>query len=420
LQRLDLTNTQVSGLAPLAALTGLRELYLDNTQVSDLAPLAALTGLRSLNLTNTQVSDLRPLRGLSGLAGSDPIAGIWFDGIPACADPRIASIAALSDTKDRARALLALLNEGGEPPDEAAQTEPDLETLLQGPILSDALADVEKVEERFEAVPIDNGPERTPDKRYRQIIETLAYASRKLGGTATENRIGRELAESFRDYAECLAADLTNARMLNYIGQSIAGVMQDEDALASLDGFDKERIKGFLTENDNLIRGYFPSARKAAEYDTETAPEILVKELPSKIAGVREITDQAKTDGLFAPSVGTALDVLKRRAEGAIKVFMTTGNDKARESAIKELRRASVLVTAFVGKIKGRLVQWLKAQGAYVRDNPYTTFAVNVTVMSSYQAAYNNTIALATSVVAKITPIFEALWQLVGKIPLPF
>ena len=64
---LDLRNTPVSDVAPLAALTGLQNLDLRNTPVSDVAPLAALTVLQVLDLRNTQVSDVAPLAALTGL-----------------------------------------------------------------------------------------------------------------------------------------------------------------------------------------------------------------------------------------------------------------------------------------------------------------------------------------------------------------
>ena len=64
---LDLFRTNVSDLAPLAWLKGLRKLHLSFTKVSDLAPLAGLTGLHTLYLSFTKVSDLAPLAGLTGL-----------------------------------------------------------------------------------------------------------------------------------------------------------------------------------------------------------------------------------------------------------------------------------------------------------------------------------------------------------------
>ena len=67
LQRLDLTATGVTDLAPLAGLTELQWLYLTSTGVTDLAPLAGLTGLRGLGLTATGVTDLAPLAGLTSL-----------------------------------------------------------------------------------------------------------------------------------------------------------------------------------------------------------------------------------------------------------------------------------------------------------------------------------------------------------------
>lgn len=61
LYRLWLQNTQVADLAPLAALNYLYELRLDNTQVRELSPLAELQHLHYLSLQRTQISDLSPL-----------------------------------------------------------------------------------------------------------------------------------------------------------------------------------------------------------------------------------------------------------------------------------------------------------------------------------------------------------------------
>jgi internalin A len=62
---------RLSHLGPLAALTGLRELYLSGTLVPDLAPLADLAGLQKLDLSKTQVTDLAPLVGLRCLQWLD-------------------------------------------------------------------------------------------------------------------------------------------------------------------------------------------------------------------------------------------------------------------------------------------------------------------------------------------------------------
>jgi hypothetical protein len=70
---LDLDNTQVSDLTPLAKLTALQSLRLNSTQVSDLTPLAKLTALEILCLHNTQGSDLTPLAKLTALET------LWLD-----------------------------------------------------------------------------------------------------------------------------------------------------------------------------------------------------------------------------------------------------------------------------------------------------------------------------------------------------
>jgi len=64
LERLNLRNTGVTDLTPIAGLTGLERLYLCNTGVTDLAPIAGLIGLKYLYLCNTGVTDLAPIAGL--------------------------------------------------------------------------------------------------------------------------------------------------------------------------------------------------------------------------------------------------------------------------------------------------------------------------------------------------------------------
>ncbi|MCE9610537.1 MAG: hypothetical protein K8R23_10120 [Chthoniobacter sp.] len=69
LQTLNLSDSEVKDLAPLASLTQLQVLGLTNsTNVADLAPLASLTQLKVLGLNGcTGVTDLAPLAGLTQL-----------------------------------------------------------------------------------------------------------------------------------------------------------------------------------------------------------------------------------------------------------------------------------------------------------------------------------------------------------------
>jgi len=67
LTTLDLTGTPATDSSPLAALRSVEELCLSGTQVADLAPLAALDRLTALDLRGTPVADLRPLVGLRRL-----------------------------------------------------------------------------------------------------------------------------------------------------------------------------------------------------------------------------------------------------------------------------------------------------------------------------------------------------------------
>jgi Leucine-rich repeat (LRR) protein len=69
LTNLDLGETAVTDLGPLAGLTNLTNLDLRKTDVCDLGPLAGLTNLRWLVLGETPVTDLSPLAGLTNLMG---------------------------------------------------------------------------------------------------------------------------------------------------------------------------------------------------------------------------------------------------------------------------------------------------------------------------------------------------------------
>lgn len=67
LQSLSLAHTPVNDLTPLASLKGLQSLSISNTHVSDLGPLANLPRLETLYLGSTQVSSVTPLAGLKSL-----------------------------------------------------------------------------------------------------------------------------------------------------------------------------------------------------------------------------------------------------------------------------------------------------------------------------------------------------------------
>lgn len=67
LQILNLSNTQITDLAPLAGLTGLQSLNLNSTMIADVTPLEKLKGLRFLWLTHTRIADVAPLAKLTAM-----------------------------------------------------------------------------------------------------------------------------------------------------------------------------------------------------------------------------------------------------------------------------------------------------------------------------------------------------------------
>jgi Leucine-rich repeat (LRR) protein len=71
LRELDVTQTRVTDITPVAGLKKLRLLWLLKTGVSDVRPLAGLTELKDLSLGETKVTDLGPLAGLTKLERLD-------------------------------------------------------------------------------------------------------------------------------------------------------------------------------------------------------------------------------------------------------------------------------------------------------------------------------------------------------------
>lgn len=65
LEYLILSNNKINDLRPLAGLRRLIHLNLDGNQIRDLSPLAGLKNISALDLSSNQIRDLRPLIGLS-------------------------------------------------------------------------------------------------------------------------------------------------------------------------------------------------------------------------------------------------------------------------------------------------------------------------------------------------------------------
>jgi Leucine-rich repeat (LRR) protein len=405
LKGLHLKNTQVSDLTPIAQLNALTTLNLENTQVSDLTPIAQLNTLKTLNLENTQVSDLRPLIALRLLAEGPTYGGLLFKNtVTTRLDPRIAEIAKIIEPKNRVLELFDYL-EGWEPPtnDEA------IEAVLRGPVLSESLVDIRKTGEKFEVTTLTDSPSRDKDQDHDDLAQVLSYAAKRMGRTETHNRIGEEIGQSLRDYSEFIESDTINPRILIYLAQTLRAVLSDEMLRASLDGFDKSVLLEFLANHDRLIFTYYANARTAQEFISDTDSDVLQAELFPNLRAARDMVSTADANGLFAPSVSTALEMMHRRAEGARRKIATSGDPEEVNRAVDELRHSAVLITAYLGRIKGRLQQWVNNQVKFAKENPGN---------ATLQAA--GLFDLAQKAIAAVTPVFNALWQLIGNLPLPF
>jgi Leucine-rich repeat (LRR) protein/GTPase SAR1 family protein len=67
LQKLIISDIDISDLSPVSFLTGLKELDISNTKIDDLTPISTLTGLTELHINSTAITDLTPLLTLTAL-----------------------------------------------------------------------------------------------------------------------------------------------------------------------------------------------------------------------------------------------------------------------------------------------------------------------------------------------------------------
>jgi internalin A len=202
LRGLSLSNTRVADLSPLAGLTGLLSLSLARTPVADLWPLAGLTALRRLDLDTTPAADLRPLRGLTRLAEAPRGFGLRFTGCGAAkADPRIAEIAEIEDSTERARTLFDYLRDW-EPPEAAAEEAPQ----------PDPLAPIAVEDGRLEIAASQPTEAERDEALKRALHEPLRSACAALA-QAAGNRFPR-LAQAARALAEQIACPFPEVDLL--------------------------------------------------------------------------------------------------------------------------------------------------------------------------------------------------------------
>ncbi|WP_415919241.1 hypothetical protein [Tateyamaria sp. SN6-1] len=264
-------------------------------------------------------------------------------------DPRIKEISEIEDDSERARALFDYLKDwtppGAPPP-----------LLLTGPLLSDSLIEIERAADEFYAASLTDTSAKPVDQRHADLVEALNFISTRLSGT-TENRLGKEICQNFQDYAQFVLQTPVNGRILWFLANGVRAVLSDPYKVEALDGFDMSRITGFLSESDALIQEYYPDAMRGAQFETETPPDVLSRELPPRLAAARDILAAEDARGVFAQNVSDTLEMLIRREEGARRGYLTAATDEDREAAGKELQRVSVQATAVLGRINGRLTE---------------------------------------------------------------
>lgn len=279
---LDISGTDVADFEPLSSIKHLGRLEASSTLVSDLSSLYKLSALEWLDISQTRVTDLSPLRPLSSLEDRGGI--VTFHNTPATAsDPRLAEIAENHDGGERTRALFAYLAER-----ESHSIDQALEAALKGPILSESLADLRWRDGAFHAIAMEEGPERPADVRHDELLGALQFTSSRMARADMENRVGREVVEHFRHYAEQSRATPLNPRILHLLGNDIRSVLTDDYLSAGLDGLDLSSLRGFLSEHDAFLSDYYPRVFLGVRQEVKADPVTLQRELLPRLAKAEE------------------------------------------------------------------------------------------------------------------------------------
>lgn len=408
LEQFSLEGTKVTDVSVIAGFSKLEFLYLQRTLVRDLTPLKDLEHLRYLNLSSTQVLDLRPIKGLRSLIeGAKTFEGLFIGDTPATEnDPDLYRLSEIEDNEERTREILNYLNTL--PDDPPAKPDP-ITKAVAGPVLTDAPADIDEIEQMFASVPMHLPAGDMSEPAFKDTAQALAYAALRLSGSASDNRLGKELVTTFKDYRSQLLIDPPNGRLLNMLGASVRGAFGDPDIEPALDGFDRSLITSFLSQHQQFIDHYFPDARRPLSASPDLSEEELLRELPRQLAATRGYVDGQVEAGIFAENVLVPVDMLEARADAAKKVVLTTNDPERRSRAVASLNQIAVVLTGYVGVIQGRLIQYARGSGKFVREHPVTAIGG----AGSATIAVNGAIEL-------ITPLFQSLWRWIGNLPLPF
>lgn len=416
LRQLHLDQTQIADLAPLRTLFDLESLSFDDTHVDDLSPLQGL-GLQMLSLERTQVADLRPIIALHYMMGSlysredqriYVHVGLRFKDCLACRlDPDgLGRLSQIDYHEHGPKEVIRYLQSLTVWPPHDSDP---VEAAMDGPILEASIADIARIEAAFEAVSPDPPLPKHRDRDYDELVETLAYAADRLAGPGRADRFGLALIDGFRDYRRRVQQDQPNGRLLNYIADSVRAALADEFLVDALDGLDHGQMTGFLRNHDTFIRAYFPRALRPVTPEPDLPAETLMADLPPKVAEAEAIIEDGIARGTFGDSMRAPLAYLKARMQAAIQTLATADEPARLAGALSDLRKTATLVTAYVGRIKGRLIQYARESGEWASGNPATATATAVTLIIG-----------VPPLLAKLGPLFGSLWRMIGSLPLPF
>ena len=307
LRRLNLYDTGVTDLLPLARLPRLRVLDLGiNPQVADIAPLAGCTGLKSLDLETTQVADIAPLLRI----GRFPAGGgehLLVFGTPAArSDPVLEAISKKNQDVQAREVIDWLRGETRREAESRIRRASDIAVILSDDLM----------------IAIDRlGPEGAARKgreavaaRMEGLRITAADLARDAGQTDLAGFPPRDVAEALRLYAERTAT----ASPLYYALLGPAATIRATLEAGEHDPILRQMKSGFLARLRLLVEQHdeiAPWFRPVEEIADELARLLPPLRKDADVSGVAEDAEILAEDAGRLVAEGAADATLKIGAE---------------------------------------------------------------------------------------------------------
>lgn len=332
LQTLRLSNTQVTNIAPLTQCRNLQTLNLANTQVTDITPIGQCRSLQSLYLDKTRVTDIMPIHELAELAeaaSEHSFRGLEYADTPVAERPVFRDLVAL-DNPNRTIQTLQYLNgehpEYGGPPPEAG---PLGKRSNRAALLASPPAEIVT---RRGTVDLDPAPPGdTPEDAGDQELGTLPRRQQNLADQlrdalgknqpVTRTALAQYRDELVRPQSEIILEILKEAYLTAKAGieQATREGALDDDALAAWEQFDA---------NHGVYLAHYPLDAKR-EHLYRNAPVDMEKADPAAVAAAFDSFCKTLGEDAVAEIVGERLQDWAENSARLSRIVMETAQNAA-------------------------------------------------------------------------------------------